>query len=146
MFQTQSFTELDALVSDLYRGARCILRPYMYVIPFTAPAANSTVTNTQKINGNADFILVDLWSSIGFDPTMYIQITDSASQETLFNTPANCSSVVNQYGTNVDRSLGFMKRFPANSNQVINLINQAGSPDFARSIILNGVNVFVMSQ
>lgn len=146
MFQTQSFNEVEALVSDLYRGARCILRPYMYIINFDDIIAGAQATNTQKINGNADFILVDLWSQLNFNSGVLIQITDSASQETLFNTPVDCLSVINNCEIPVDRSLGFMKRFPANSNQIINLNNTYNDDMTDRSIILNGVNVFVMSQ
>lgn len=147
MRNTQIFSELDLFIADLYQGRRCQVRPYAYPVSIAALAIGGTIaTYTQKINGNADFILVDMCYTMNNISDVLMQITDSASQETLFNTPTPINTIARQYQTQFDTSIGGLRRLAANSNQVITLQNnnQATALD-AGVLMLCGVQVFPMS-
>lgn len=145
MYNTQSFAELNAQIADLYYGRRVKVTPYMYPVSLASAASGGgIVTATQKINGNADFLLVELLARGGsVQPAdAIIQITDSASQETLFNTPASFLTVVGDWSQDRNKSIGMSKRLAANSNQVITLQNNGAFSLDAMTIILNGVQIF----
>ena len=145
MQNTQSFAEIAAFVTDLYQGRRTKISPYYYPIAVAVLAANATANYTQKINGNADFLLVDLFTSQNPPAGTLIQITDSASQESLFNSPVDINTVARGQGTPYDVSIGAIRRLAANSNQVITLqnTNVGGASLTAGYLVLCGVQVFL---
>lgn len=138
MRNIQSFIEVAQFVSDLYAGRRVQMKPYYYPIATTSVPASSSLPFTQKINGNCDFVLIDIITNISDVSDVFLQITDSATQETLFNTPVDAGNVLN-------KSIGVFKRLAANSNQVLTISNQNAATAYgAGYIVLCGVNVFPM--
>lgn len=145
MENLQSFQELNAFIADAYQGRRVKVLPFCYPVDIGAVAAatGAFTQSTQKINGNADFILCDLEHTCITPEILTLQINDATSQENLFNTPAAFSTVANFFGRQGNyASLGGFRRLSANSNQVITLtaLNAAGATAFVLN--LNGVQVF----
>lgn len=145
MQNLQSFQELNAFIADTYQGRRVKVLPFCYPVDIAAIAAavGAFTQSTQKINGNADFILCDLNLNYGSPQNLSIQINDASTQENLFNTPAGLATVTTQVLVSAPNSgIGMYRRLAANSNQVITVtsLNAAGSTAFVLN--LNGVQVF----
>lgn len=143
MRNTQLFTEIESFVADLYRGRNFTLKPYFYVVSFAAGGIGALLNATQKINGNADFVLVQMYANLALGASEF-QMTDTSSQETLFNTPTPFANVVgsNSVGGYDGNNIGFMKLLAANSNQMLSVANATGGTTDAFNLILCGAQVF----
>lgn len=145
MKNVQSFQEIESYVADLYAGRRVSMKPYVYVVQNAAVGANSVLDVTFKINGNADFVLVNIAHTSTIPITdIQIQIVDSATQETLFNSPVDLGVVSENsiYTTIEFPSIGLFKQWIANSNQVLKIGNVGGGAFAAGTFAFFGVQVF----
>lgn len=143
MRNTQVFTEVESFVADLYRGKNFVLKPYFYTVPFPIVAVGAFANSILKINGNADFVLIELRCSFPFDQSP-LQITDTATQETFFNVPQPWDNVVSgpNHGGFDGANLGFMKLLAANSNQMCAVQNTTNQEIAASVFVFCGAQVF----
>lgn len=144
MFGIYEFQQLQSLLADIYAGRRIDVRPFGYVFDFDTVADNGTVVATQKIIGNADFIVCSM--SLGTRAETFIgnstilQIEDSGSQERFFNqaTPVN---IFASTGSEQARGITFPRRVAGNSTLTATLT--VSEPLTNPQLYLDGVHVFV---
>jgi hypothetical protein len=148
MFGIYSFQDLQSLLSDIYGGRRIDVRPFGYTFDFSAVVDNGIAVATQKIIGNADFIVCSASFSVRNsaenvgDSTM--QIEDSGSQERFFNqsTPIQqFATTMNGAGVLAARGLTFPRRVAGNSTLTATLT--AGGTITNPQLYLDGVHVYV---
>lgn len=135
------FTEIEAYVARVWQGQRCILKPYFFNATFENIQADSSATQTIKINSNADFLLTELRAVTA--SSLSIQITDGATLEQFYSSPVPVSSVATLDGY-VKQSMSVPRRIAGNSLLTIELADISNVQSISPQISLVGVLVFTL--
>lgn len=147
MFNAQSFLEIDALVAQLWQGVRSVVKPYGYPVSINNGAVlaiNSQVTQYQKINANADFLLMQILYNCtdASDPVgVKLQVFDTGAQAKFFDSPVLLNSVAS-YGA----STGCPRKIAANSNLELTVYTTGVALPAGSQIYLSGVLVYPLSN
>jgi hypothetical protein len=144
-----AFTDIEAIVAQMYAGQRCALKPYFYAVDFVAFTSGSSQTGTLKLNANTDFLLTELrWGTtqVAEDTNeATIQIVDSGSNERFFDNPVLLGGICTT--GNKPRALAVPRRISGNATLTIAITNGVGSDTMpAGQLVFCGVNVYVYSQ
>lgn len=146
MFGMYEFQQLQSLLADIYAGRRIDVRPFGYVFDFDTITAADIAVATQKIIGNADFIVCsaafstrDHSESVGVS---LMQIEDSGSQERFFNQATPIFQFATASPDQSPRGLTFPRRVAGNSTLTATLTAAVPTLTSAQ-LYLDGVHVFV---
>jgi len=140
-----SFTNLEDYIARVYAGKRCAVKPFLINFSYGAVAANSSETVQQKIPSNADFI--QCWMSINSSfaaSELLLQITDSGTSQTFFDSAVNASTVCDQSDTG-NRDQAVYRRVAGNSTLSAAINNLTATAYGDLSLTLVGVLVYVYS-
>ena len=142
------FTELEAYVSRVWQGQRCILKPYFFNADFAGFLASGSETQTIKINSNADFLIVEMRASAKNETQIYancnLQITDGATLEQFFSAPVPMVDVCTLIGS-FKQGMAIPRRVAGNSLLSITASDFTGTENTdAFQLSLVGVLVFTL--
>lgn len=149
MLSAYNFLQLQSLIAEMYRGRRVDVRPFGYVFDFDIIADGTEGVSTNKIIGNADFIVCSMSASnqdgLSDGSGRTLQIIDSGSEERFFDTPAPLLLVCS--GPYNERGLSYPRRVAGNSLLTATIAVPATTGAMpVTQLYLNGVNVYVYSN
>ena len=146
--QAVFFTEIESVIAQYFEGRPCRVVPFAYPFEFATLAASGSGLAIQRVQSNANFLLMSVESmvSAGSFNDITIQITDTGSQEKFFETPvpvtSNCGTVDSQAGLNT-HNLAFPRLIAGNSTIQVDLAAGAAGAATTPAILLVGVHVYV---
>lgn len=148
MHNVVDFTEIEAYVSRVWAGQRCILKPYFFNADFPALTANAEETATIKTNSNADFLLTEF--RFGYDEVAALtpelntlQIVDGATLEQFFAAPVPIWSIAKLNNQTI-QSLSVPRRIAGNSLLTLTIKEMNNTTFPASQLSLVGVLVFTL--
>jgi len=146
MFAIYEFQQLQSLLSDIYGGRRIDVRPFGYAFDFDTLVSPNSAIATQKIIGNADFIVCSCaFATAGVEDigTSTLMIEDSGSQEKFFNQAVPIDQFATCVAASQARGLTFPRRVAGNSTLTATLTAASGVTLTIPQLYLDGVHVFV---
>lgn len=135
-----SFTDLEAWIARVWQGQRVLIKPWFVVFEFGSISNGASADVTQKINSNADFVLVDYRLSIDAPSNeLKIQFVDNGSLERFFadSVPFPSIGKTNAFGF---QSVSTYRRIAGNSSITASIENNTGG---ARTPIVTMAGVLV---
>ncbi len=144
MFGAYDFQHLQVLLSDIYADRRIDVRPFGYVFDFASLNSTEIGVATQKIIGNADFVVCSVaFGTLATESPLSstIQIEDSGSQEKFFNQSTPIFNFASCSNNGAWRGLTFPRRVAGNSTLTATLT--AAATLTSPQLYLDGVHVFV---
>lgn len=151
MLAQYTFLQLQTLIAEIYQGRRVDIRPFAYVFDFPTIPVGTEAVATNKIIGNADFLVCSMAASStgGFTaaPGCLLQILDNGTQENFFDSPVPIDQVAMiKTGelTNSYRGLSYPRKVAGNSLLTATIAVQANGTELTTpQLYLDGVSVYV---
>lgn len=144
MHNVASFIDLEAWIARVWQGQRVLIKPWFITFDFGTVNNGASRSVTQKVNSNADFVLVDYrTSAVGNPANVQIQLVDNGSLEQFFAEQVDLDTIskINNDGFN---SVSTYRRIAGNSSVTATLYNNSGG-NLPIAVTMSGVLVYPYS-